>query len=244
MSVTLRYDSALDEFTLYLRAEPGFSEHTIRAYRSDLGHLASFAERVGTADVHALSLELLRDWLWDATQQGLARATLSRRAASARGFTAWLTRRGELPSDPGARLRAPKPDRALPRVITAEGMASVFAGLTQRADGGDPGALRDLAIIEVLYASALRVSELVGLDLGDLDLDRLTVRVLGKGSKERVVPFGVPAQGAIVDYIRRARPMLLTPEGTGNEAPRCAASTHEHQKCLCARRQTSRRHPG
>lgn len=216
--MTLRYDSALDDFTLYLRAERGFSEHTIRAYRSDLGNLASYAERVKIDDVHALSLELLRDWLWDSTQHGLARATLSRRAASARGFTAWLTRRGELPSDPGARLRAPKPDRALPRVITAEGMATVFAGLTLRAGGGDPGALRDLAIIELLYASALRVSELVGLDLGDLDLDRLTVRVLGKGSKERVVPFGVPAQGAIVDYVRRARPLLLVPEGAGQKA--------------------------
>jgi integrase/recombinase XerC len=202
--------AATDEFLLHLTAERGLSLHTVRAYRTDLAQLAAFAAARGVDGADQLSLELLRDWLWTSTQAGLARSTIARHSASARSFTAWLARSGLTPSDSGVRLRSPKSGRTLPRVVNRAQMGELLASLQSRAAGDDPGALRDLAIIELLYASALRVSELVGLDVGDVDLQRLTVRVTGKGSKERVVPFGVPAQSAIVDYLRGGWPVLAT----------------------------------
>lgn len=198
----------IDGFLRYLNAERGYSVHTVRAYRTDLNQLAGFAADRGATASAELTLELLREWLWVATQAGLARATLARRSASARSFTAWLALGHADGTDPAARLRAPKPGRTLPRVITHTQMTDLLDLLAARSTGGEALALRDRAIVELLYASALRVSELVGLNLADVDLDRLTVRVTGKGAKERVVPFGVPAQRAIVDYLRRARRTL------------------------------------
>ncbi|GAB3122656.1 tyrosine recombinase XerC [Glaciibacter psychrotolerans] len=202
---------AIDNFLAYLQAERAYSLHTVRAYRSDLTHLREFASARNATAVQELTLDLLRDWVWLGSQSGLSRATLSRRSAAARSFTAWLVTTETLATDPGVRLRSPKPGRPLPRVINRSQMHDLFASLTLRATSADPAALRDLAIIELLYASALRVSELVGLDLSDVDFDRLTVRVTGKGAKERVVPFGVPAQTALVDYLRQARPALTDP---------------------------------
>ncbi|MDJ0337211.1 tyrosine recombinase XerC [Cryobacterium sp. PH31-O1] len=199
----------IDEFLRYLSAERGYSVHTVRAYRADLHQLAGFAAERGATTTGDLSLELLREWLWVATQAGLARATLARRSASARSFTAWLAQNHEEGIDPAVRLRSPKPGRTLPRVITHAQMSDLLDLLAARAAGGAALALRDLAIVEMLYASALRVSELVGLDLADVDLERLTVRVTGKGAKERVVPFGVPAQRALVGYLREARQTLV-----------------------------------
>jgi len=215
---------AIDNFVLYLTAERGFSVNTARAYRTDLSGFRRFAATRGVNHVEEMTLDLMRDWLWADSQSGLARATLARHSASARGFTAWLARTGILPADPGVRLRSPKPGRTLPRVINQSQMDNLLYGLHTRAASDDPRALRDLAIIELLYASALRVSELVGLDVGDVDLDRLTVRVTGKGSKERVVPFGVPAHNAVVEYLRRARPVLAgVARPAGSAAPASTA---------------------
>jgi len=214
----MHLDPAIDGFARYLATERGFSANTVRAYCADLSGLATFAEERSVATVDGLTLELLRDWLWEGTQAGLARATIARRSASARGFTAWLTREGVLPSDPAVRLRSPKPGRTLPRVINHSQMQDLLDRLEAAATTGDPGAVRDLAIIELLYASALRVSELVGLDVGDVDLNRLTVRVTGKGDKQRVVPFGVPAQRAIVRYLHAARPVLASVRPAGPAA--------------------------
>ncbi|MFC0678596.1 tyrosine recombinase XerC [Lysobacter korlensis] len=198
-----------DAYLRHLARERGFSPNTVRSYRSDLTQLVAFAEDRGVTRVEELDLELLRDWLWVSAQQELSRATLARRAAAARGLTAWLARNDEVPVDPGARLRAPKPDRHLPRVLTRTQMDRMLDGLQARAATEDPNALRDLAVIELLYASALRVSEVTGLDVPDVDLGRLTVRVTGKGSKQRTVPFGVPAARALRRYFEQARPKLL-----------------------------------
>ena len=205
----MRIDSALDGFMQYLSAERGYSEHTIKAYSSDLRDLSSFAERKNREAVSDVTLDFLRDWLYESAQAGLSKTTLARRTASARSFTQWLRRQGFLETDPGSRLKSPKADQSLPRVISQPQLQDVFDFLTSNAAEGEPVALRDLAIVELLYASGLRVSELVGLNLGDVDLDRLTVRVLGKGSKERVVPFGNPAATALLDYLVRARKVLL-----------------------------------
>jgi integrase/recombinase XerC len=120
-----------------------------------------------------------------------------------------MRRQGISENDAGARLKSPKADQSLPRVISMPQLDEIFEHLVDNASEGDPLALRDLAIIELLYASGLRVSELVGLSIGDVDLDRLTVRVMGKGSKERVVPFGIPAASAITDYLTRSRKILV-----------------------------------
>jgi len=211
-------DRLLDEYLAHVREERGYSEHTVSAYRADLVDLIRFASDRGADDPRAVDLGLLRDWLWAATERGLARASIARRAASARGFTAWLHRRELIAADPGARLKAPRAQRTLPRVVTERALADALAGLADRASGGDPVAVRDAAIAEVLYASALRVSELVGLDLADVDRRRRTVRVTGKGAKERVVPYGAPAARALDRYLEVARPAMVAA---------AAAATHE-----------------
>lgn len=192
---------AVDAFARYLSAERGFSEHTVRAYRSDLSGLVAFAAEAGAGATSDLDLELLRGWLWQGSKDGLAKSTLARRSASARAFTNWMARSGQTATDAAARLKAPKADHHLPRVLTRDQMDGILAGLAKRAATHDVMAVRDLAIIELLYASALRVSEIVGLDVGDADLERLTVLVTGKGSKQRVVPFGVPAKNALAAWL-------------------------------------------
>ncbi|HEY9365637.1 MAG TPA: tyrosine-type recombinase/integrase, partial [Agromyces sp.] len=205
----MNLDQLLDDYLSHVAVERGYSPHTVAAYRSDLLELIAFTEARGSTDAAAIDLPLLRDWLWAATERGLARTSIARRAASARGFTAWLTRRGLLDADPGMRLKAPRAQRTLPRVVTEQAVTDVLTALSARAAGGAPTEVRDLAIIELLYASALRVSELVGLDLGDVDRRRRVVRVLGKGSKERMVPYGAPAARAIDRYLDESRPKIM-----------------------------------
>jgi integrase/recombinase XerC len=205
----MRWDTAVAGYARHLMSDKGFSEHTVRAYHSDLDDLARFATLTGVDDTDQLELELLRDWLWRGSGNGLAKSTLGRHAAAARGFTKWLVASGAAPTDAGARLKAPRPDQHLPRVLTRGQIDGILDGLAAAAQTGDPIAARDLAIVELLYASAIRVSELTGLRADDIDRARLTLRVLGKGNKERVVPFGQPAARALDDYLARARPLIL-----------------------------------
>jgi integrase/recombinase XerC len=205
--MTLR--ESLPRFAAHLDAERGLSANTQRAYLGDLEELVAVLEASGCTEPASLELEHLRGWLWDGAQRGLAGASLARRSAAARAWTAWLSKGLGLEVDPGARLRAPKAQQRLPRVLSRGQMDGILESLVVRAAGDDPVALRDLAVVELLYASALRVSELVGIDVPDIDAARLTVRVTGKGSKERVVPFGVPAARALQAYLDRGRPALL-----------------------------------
>ena len=202
-----------EAIALYLRAvelERGASAHTVRAYAGDLDTFAAFVDDRGAEpDPALIDLELLREWVWSQNDAGLAASSLARRASTMRGFTAWLARTGRAPADAAVRLRAPRPDRHLPRVLSRSQVDALLDGLTACAATRDPRALRDLAMIEVLYASALRVSELVGLNIADVDAARRVVRVLGKGAKERVVPFGVPAARALAGYLEHGRPALL-----------------------------------
>jgi len=239
-----------DAVTVFLeeaRHARGLSEQTVRAYRADLEDLVSFvsgrqgpAASSGTAEstettavaeqpvpgVDALALDVLRDWLWTGSQRGLARSTIARRSASARAFTRWASENGVLALDPGVRLRAPKGAAHLPRVVAQDQVRTLLDSLAERASGDDPGALRDRALVELLYAAGIRVSELVGLDVGDVDRTRLTVRVLGKGGKERVVPFGVPAMDALQAWLDRGRPVLAAvgaaPATAGGSGPDAA----------------------
>lgn len=208
---------AIDAYLEHLDTGRRLSPHTVRSYRADLADLARLAAELGAETVADLDLELLREWLWRGSQRGLAPSSLARRSASVRGFTAWLLDRGHLSVDPARRLRAPRPGRHLPRVLSREQITAVFDGLAARAEGGDPVAVRDLAIVELLYAAGLRVSELVGLRLDSLDAARRSLRVIGKGDRERVVPYGAPAGRALDRYLEQGRPALLAARVDGSD---------------------------
>jgi integrase/recombinase XerC len=206
----MRIAEASDAWAAHLREVRRLSPATVRAYRSDLADLATV---VGDIPIDELDLEHLREWLWSDSKAGLARSTIARRTAAARAFCDWALEAGHIAADPSLRLIAPKRGRTLPRIATAPAMTEILDAAADRAASGDVVALRDHAILELLYGAALRASELRGLDLDDIDRERATARVLGKGSKERVVPFGAPALRAIDAYLVRGRPALLDRRG-------------------------------
>lgn len=211
----VRLDSAVDGFVSHLSAERSLSPNTVKAYATDCADLVAVAERSNVAEVDQLNIEVLRDWLWEGTQRGLSKTTLARRCASAKAFTQWLRRTGVTPTDVGARLTTPKTDRTLPRVVSRAQLAEIFEQLESAAALNDPKALRSLALIELLYASGMRVSELVALNLDSVDLAARTARVIGKGNKERVVPFGEPAADAVRIYLDKARPAFAVETSPG-----------------------------
>lgn len=198
--------AAAEAFAVHLEHVRRLSPATVRAYRADLRDLR---ETAGNPDLRVIDLETLREWLWHATQRGDARSTLARRAAAARSFFAWAKDEELIDTDPALRLVSPKRGRTLPAVASQDGMRDLLDSRARIAAEGDTLALRDHAILELLYGSGMRVSELCTLDTDDLDLDRATARVLGKGAKERVVPFGQPARHAVAAYLTRARPVLV-----------------------------------
>ena len=274
-----RMQEALGGFERHLAAERGLSPHTVRAYIGDVRSLLEHAARDAITSPDGLEIAVLRRWLASQHGTGHARATLARRAAAARTFTAWARARGWLNSDPGPLLGTARVRRRLPRVPRQDQMAAVLAaagsvlggsggassagsprdgggggsgggssgsgrgggstGVSGGSTGGNGGstggngggsrgnsgrngrrapetelALRDAAIMELLYATGIRVSELCGLDVDDLDDGRNTVRVLGKGGRERTVPVGLPAVRAVAVWRRAGRPVLAVP-GSG-----------------------------
>ncbi|MEV4735287.1 MULTISPECIES: tyrosine recombinase XerC [unclassified Microbacterium] len=201
----MEFNEATAAFAEHLERVRRLSPATVRAYRSDLRDLAV---DVGDASLDQITLDTLRDWLWRATQRGDARSTLARRAAAVRSFFSWAHEQQLIEHDPSLRLVAPKRGRTLPTVASQDAMRTLLDAQRSAASQGDAVALRDHAILELLYGSGIRVSELCGLDVDDVDLDRATARVLGKGSKERVVPFGIPARDAVGAFLTRGRPVL------------------------------------
>jgi integrase/recombinase XerC len=200
---------ASDAFSQYLSGERAMSAHTLRAYLGDLRSLLAHAASEGATRLEDLELGTLRRWLGAQSQSGVARSTLARRAATARAFTAWALREERIDSDPSLRLKAPKRERTLPGVLQSQQLRRLLTTLEEAAAGGEPLPVRNRAIVELLYATGVRVGELAGLDIDDLDPDRRTLRVIGKGNKERSVPYGVPAALALDDWLRRGRPLLV-----------------------------------
>lgn len=204
-------DAVLDEFDEYLALERDRSEHTRRAYRGDMRSLFDFLQqRAPGAGPDALTLPLLRSWLAEQAAAGAARTTLARRTSAVKTFTAWATRRGLMSTDPAARLQVPKARRTLPAVLRQDQALQAMAAAKSGAQQGDPLALRDQLIVELLYATGIRVSELCGLDIDDVDTSRRVLRVLGKGNKQRTVPFGGPAADALDAWLTKGRPKLAT----------------------------------
>ncbi|WP_277394629.1 tyrosine recombinase XerC [Blastococcus litoris] len=200
--------AALEGYEDHLRTQRDVSAHTVRGYVADAVALLDHLARRGGGQVHDLDLSTVRSWLAQGRTRGHSRATIARHAASARSFTAWLRRAGLTPEDVGLRLVSPKAHRTLPGVLAPEQAKAV---LESKAGADEPVGLRDALVLELLYASGIRVSELVGLDVDDVDRGRRLLRVLGKGSKERSVPFGVPAERALDAWLTRGRPALATP---------------------------------
>lgn len=200
---------AVDAFLDAARYEYGYSEHTIRSYRRDLESFAAYSAEHESGDLEQLDLELLRSWLWLRQQRGLAPATIARHVATLKSFGSWLESRRLVPGNPASRLRTPKTPRSLPRVLTHEQMTRVLDRAAARAESGAPEQIRDHAVLELLYSSALRVSELTSLRLDGFDRRERSVRVLGKGNKERVVPLGAPAASALERYLSEGRGPLL-----------------------------------
>ena len=205
-----RFAAILGDYAEHLALERGRSEHTQRAYLADLRSLFRFLdERAPGCGLEALSLPVLRSWLGAQAAGGVARTTLARRTSAVKTFTAWATRRGLLTTDPASRLQVPKAKRTLPAVLRQDQALAAMAAAVLGAEQRDPIALRDRLIVELLYATGIRVSELCGLDVDDVDTGRNLLRVLGKGNKQRTVPFGRPALAAIKDWLADGRPHLV-----------------------------------
>lgn len=208
--MTEAWAAVLADYEHHLSAERDLSAHSVRAYLTDLTRLAEHSTKLGIDDPAGLTLRSLRSYL--ATQQtlGRARTTLARRATSTRVFTAWLNRTGRARTDAGALLASPKSHRELPVVLGHDDIRALLDATTAAIADDGPIGLRDLAVLELLYATGIRVGELCGLDVYDVDRERRVVRVFGKGRKERMVPFGAPAGDAVSLWLDRGRPQLAT----------------------------------
>jgi integrase/recombinase XerC len=204
------FRSALADYERHLRSVRGLSPHSVRAYLADATSLLDHAARMGRDQVAVLDLPVLRSWLARLSASGQARSSMARRAAAARSFTGWARRDGLADTDAGALLATPKAVRHLPGVLRQDEAVELLDVAGVAADDGSATGLRDVAMLEVLYASGIRVGELCGLDLGDIDRSRLLLRVLGKGNKERVVPLGQPALRAVDAWLAGGRPELTS----------------------------------
>jgi integrase/recombinase XerC len=201
----------LADYERHLVSERDLAPHTVRAYLADVAGLLEHAGRLGKTDVTDLDLRTLRSWLAHQQVTGRSRTTLARRSTAVRVFTAWLARTERTETDVGASLRSPRPRQTLPPVLRQDEAAELIAAATRLADDGSPTGLRDIAMLELLYATGVRVGELVALDLDDVDRSRHVLRVFGKGRKERTVPYGLPAARALDTWLRSGRPHLLAP---------------------------------
>ena len=200
------WQSSLAAYQRHLALERGLSAHTVRAYLGDLVALSEHAQRLGVGDPAALDIRVLRSWLASLQTRGRARSTIARRATAARMFTAWLLRTHRSAVDAGALLGTPRRSSPLPPSLRQDEVQALLDAATTAASSQGPVGLRDAAALELLYATGIRVGELVGLDVDDLDTERGLLRVLGKGSKQRSVPYGRPAHDAVVRWLTSGRP--------------------------------------
>ena len=206
-------EALVTNFQRHLTFERNLSPHTLRAYMGDLASLVEYLSALGITEISALELSHLRSWLANQAVKGGARTTIARRAVSIRLFTQWAYKNKYIEKDVGANLATPKSHRTLPEVLEIGQAQTAMESMAQRAgEENTPISLRDVAILELLYATGARVAELCGLDLGDIDYNRNTIRVLGKGNKERTIPMGKHAVKALETWIADGRDSLLKPE--------------------------------
>jgi integrase/recombinase XerC len=202
---------ALAAYERHLVSERDLTPHTVRAYLGDVSAMLGHASALGLTRLDQVDVRTLRSWLANQQTRGRARATMARRAPAVRVFTAWALRTGRASSDPGAQLGTPKTHKSLPPALDVGQARALLDAAAVAADDDGPVGVRDVAILELLYATGIRVGELCGLDVDDVDRTRRVVRVFGKGRKERTVPYGVPADAALGRWLAAARPRLLAP---------------------------------
>ena len=209
-------EALIDAWGVYLRANLAVSEHTLRAYVSDLRAFIVYCQvdELSTENIRSVvTLRAIRAWLASLVQQGKSRSTISRRTASIRSFTAWAYRRGYLDSDPGLLVTSARGDQKLPQVQTPSDTAELLSyAATRTREENSPAAIRDWAILETIYATGIRVSEVCSLDTTSIDQQGMTLRVIGKGNKERVVPFTRACLSALQAWLSHGRPSLAIPE--------------------------------
>jgi integrase/recombinase XerC len=198
------------QYEEHLAMVRNLSDNSIRGYVGDLESFLAHMEKLKVLEFKDLTIEHIRSWLANLQTNGVARSTLTRRIVSIRAFTNWAASNGWLTSDLGANLSIPKAHRTLPEILDVDEAAQILKALEVKA-GEEVTALnlRDLAMLEVLYASGIRVSELCGLNLGDIDASRNTLSVIGKGDRQRVVPLGIPAMKALQNYLSNGRSEFL-----------------------------------
>jgi integrase/recombinase XerC len=202
---------ALAAYERHLVSERDLTPHTVRAYLGDVSGMLGHATALGLTSLDDLDVRTLRSWLANQQTLGKARTTMARRATAVRVFTAWALRTGRASVDPGAQLGSPKPHTSLPPALDVAQARALLDAAAAEADDGSPVGIRDVAILELLYATGIRVGELCGLDVDDVDRARRVVRVFGKGRKERTVPYGVPADAALGRWLGQARSTLVAP---------------------------------
>ena len=201
----------LDEFGEYLQFERGVSPRTLEAYGRDLKRLVEYSQRIGTEDIGKLSSAQLREFVYDLKDQGLQATSIRRTLSAVRTYFSFLIAEGHVTADPTEQVEMPKTWRKLPNVLSREDVEKIL----EAPEIGDRLYWRDKALLEFAYASGVRVSELAGLKVRDLDLEDGAATVFGKGSKERMVPIGRTAQRALDVYIRETRPALARKDGQG-----------------------------
>jgi integrase/recombinase XerC len=207
--VSDNFQEILKAFNRHLTSERDLSAHTVRAYIGDLESLLAHLETLKVDEIAQLELIHLRSWLANQQIKGGARTSLSRRITSIRLFTKWAVKNKYLAKDVGTTLATPKGHRILPDVLEIDEAKTAMDSLATRAtEEQTPLSLRDVAIVEMLYATGARVGELCGLDFNDIDYDRQTIRVLGKGNKERTIPFGNPALRALTSWLKQGRDQI------------------------------------
>jgi integrase/recombinase XerC len=207
--VSDNFQEILKAFNRHLTSERDLSVHTVRAYIGDLESLLAHLETLKVDEIAQLELIHLRSWLANQQIKGGARTSLSRRITSIRLFTKWAVKNKYLAKDVGTTLATPKGHRILPDVLEIDEAKTAMDSLATRAtEEQTPLSLRDAAIVEMLYATGARVGELCGLDFNDIDYDRQTIRVLGKGNKERTIPFGNPALRALMSWLKQGRDQI------------------------------------
>ena len=197
-------EGLLARYLATLIAGKNLSAYTLRNYTADLRHFFDFLDEHDAA-VRSLGKLLLREYLSSLVAAGLASGSVTRKVSTMRSFYRYLRTEGLIDTDPMFGVRGPRRERRLPQVLTTEQIETLIGA----ADGDTPQGLRDRAVLELLYASGLRVSEVVGLEVAGVDLRERTVRVWGKGSRERMVMMGVPAARAVERYLRNGRPRLV-----------------------------------
>ncbi|WP_190265057.1 MULTISPECIES: tyrosine recombinase XerC [Glutamicibacter] len=230
-ALSAKFAEPVADYLEYLQRERGRSANTLRAYDVDLRNLGQFLQHQSQdPSLKQITVEMLRDWLAQLHEAQVSRTTLARRISAVKNFFAWALKQQLIDTDPALRLAAPKKERRLPHVLQPSQIDRLLSEKTEvTAGAGDSEsaaesvpdarsqavAARDKVIAELLYASGLRISELVALDVDDIDFERRTLKVLGKGNKERVVPFGKPAERVIIAWIRSHRKVLARQEAKG-----------------------------